>query len=82
MKNNFKKNGSMRVRYETDEERREVLRILEEQRGFRIDEEEEQPRDVRREVIRTLDFNLKFKTINYTFPPFIGAAMLSSGIRF
>lgn len=82
MKDNFKKNGNMRVRYETDEERREILRILEEQRGFRIDEEEKQPRDTSREVIRTLDFNLKFKTINYTFPPFIGAAMMSSGCRF
>lgn len=82
MKNNFKKNGNMRVRYETDEERREILRILEAQRGFRIDEEEKQPRDTSREIIRTLDFNLKFKTINYTFPPFIGAAMISSGCRF
>ena len=82
MKNNFKKNGNMRVRYETDEERREILRILEEQRGFRIDEEEKQLRDTSREIIRTLDFNLKFKTINYTFPPFIGAAMMSSGCRF
>ena len=82
MRSNFRKYGQMRVRYETDEERRETLRILEEQCGFHIDEEEKQPRDTSREVIRTLDFNLKFKTINYTFPPFIGAAMMSSGCRF
>ena len=82
MRSNFKKYGQMRVRYETDEERRETLRILEEQCGFHIDEEEKQPRDTSREVIRTLDFNLKFKTIHYTFPPFIGAAMMSSGCRF
>ena len=45
MKDNFKKNGNMRVRYETEEERREILRILEEQRGFRIDEEENKDPD-------------------------------------
>ena len=72
----------MRVRYETDEERREILRILEEQRGFCIDEEQKQEKKIHPEAPRTLDFNLKFKTINYTIPPFIGAAMLSSGIRF
>ena len=26
MKNNFKKNGNMRVRFETEEERRELIR--------------------------------------------------------
>ena len=46
MKNNFRKNGNMRVRYETAEERREILRILEEQRGFRIDEEQKQLREI------------------------------------
>ena len=28
MENDFRKNGAMRVRYETAEERREILRIL------------------------------------------------------
>ena len=82
MKNNFKKNGNMRVRYETAEERREILRILEEQRGFRIDEEQKRVTKVHPMSTRTFDINLKFKTIEYSIRPFIGAAMMSSGIRF
>lgn len=82
MKNNFRKNGNMRVRYETAEERREILRILEEQRGFRIDEEKKQLWEIHPLSTRVLDFNLKFKTIEYGIPPFIGAAMMASGIRF
>ena len=82
MKNNFKKNGNMRVRYETPEERREILRILEEQRGFRIDEEEKKVREIYPMSTRTFDINLKFKTIEYEIRPFIGAAMMSSGVRF
>nr|AHF24122.1 putative N-formylglutamate amidohydrolase [uncultured bacterium Contig46] len=82
MKNNFKKNGNMRVRYETAEERREILRILEEQRGFRIDEEQKKVREIHPMSTRTFDINLKFRTIRYGIQPFIGAAMMSSGIRF
>ena len=82
MKNNFKKNGNMRVRYETPDERREILRILEEQRGFRIDEEQKKVTKIHPMSTRTFDINLKFKTIRYGIQPFIGAAMMSSGIRF
>ena len=82
MKNNFKKNGKMAVRFETAAERREIIRILEEQRGFRIDEEQKQLREIHPLSTRVLDFNLKFKTIEYGVPPFIGAAMMASGIRF
>ena len=82
MKNNFRKNGNMRVRYETPEERREILRILEEQRGFRIDEKQKQVTEIHPMSTRTFDINLKFKTIRYGIQPFIGAAMMSSGIRF
>ena len=82
MKNNFKKNGCMRVRYETAEERREILRILEEQRGFQIDEEQKSITKIHPMSTRTFDINLKFKMIQYGIQPFIGAAMMSSGVRF
>ncbi len=82
MKNNFKKNGNMRVRYETPEERREILRILEEQRGFRIDEKQKQVTKIHPLSTRTFDINLKSKTIEYGIQPFIGAAMMTSGVRF
>ena len=82
MKNNFKKNGNMRVRFETAEERREILRILEEQRGFKIDEKQKQVTKIHPMSTRTFDINLKFKTIEYGIQPFIGAAMMSSGVRF
>ncbi len=82
MKNNFIKNGNMRVRYETTEERREILRILEEQRGFRIDKEQKKVTKIHPMSTRTFDINLKFKTIEYSIQPFIGAAMMSSGVRF
>lgn len=82
MKNNFRKNGNMRVRYETPEERREILRILEEQRGFRIDGEQKKVAKIHPMSSRTLDINLKFRTVQYGIQPFIGAAMMSSGVRF
>ena len=82
MKNNFRKNGKMRVRYGTPEERREILRILEEQRGFHIDEEQKRLTKIHPMSTRTFDINLKSKTIQYEIRPFIGAAMMSSGVRF
>ena len=63
MKNNFKKNGNIRVHYETPEERREILRILEEQCGFKIDEEQKKVAKIHPMSTRTFDINLKFKTI-------------------
>ena len=81
MKSNFRKNGKMRVRYETPEERREILRILEEQRGFRIDGEQKKVTKIHPMSTRTFDINLKNKTIEYGIQPFIGAAMMSSGVR-
>ena len=82
MKNNFKKNGNMRVRYETPEERREILRILEEQCGFHIDEGQKKVTKIHPMSTRTFDINLKFKTIEYGIQPFAGAAMMSAGVRF
>ncbi len=82
MKNNYKKNGNMRVRFETPEERTEIIRILEEQRGFRIEERVKRMTDIPSWDNRTFDLNLKRKSCTYCVQPFIGAAMMSSGIRF
>lgn len=81
MKNNFRKNGNMRIRFETPEERTGIIRILEE-RGFRIDEKLKQMTDIPPWDNRTFDVNLKRKEYTYGVPSFIGAAMMSSGIRF
>ena len=82
MKNNFKKNGQMAVRFETAAERREIIRILEEQRGFRIEDRLKQSDEIHPYDTRTFVINLKFKTYTYGIRPFIGAAMGSSGVRF
>ncbi len=82
MKNNFRKNGKIRVRFETPEERREIIRILEKQCGFHIDEKLKQLTEIHRYDTRTFDIDLKFKTYNYCIQPFVGAAMMSSGVRF
>ena len=82
MKNNFKKNGQMRVRFETPEERREIIRILEEQRGFRFSDELKQETDIHPYDTKTFILDLKFKKYIYWIQPFIGAAMMSSGCRF
>ena len=82
MKNNFKKNGTMRVRFETPEERREIIRILEEQRGFHFSDKLKQETDIHPYDTRTFILDLKFKTYIYWIEPFIGAAMMSSGCRF
>ena len=66
MKNNFKKNGNMRVRFETPEERTEIIRILEEQRGFRIDEDLKRLTKIHPNDTRTFDLNLKFILIEIT----------------
>lgn len=82
MRSNFKKYGQMRVRFETPEERREIIRILEEQRGFHFSDELKQQTDIHKNDTRTFILDLKFKTYIYWIQPFIGAAMMSSGCRF
>ena len=66
MKNNFKKNGNMRVRFETPEERREIIRILEEQRGFRIEDGVKALTEISRYDTRTFVADLRFKTCEYS----------------
>ena len=82
MRNNFKENGRMRVRYETSEERRKILRILEEQYGFRIAKEQKEIAQIDPLSTRSFDINLKNRTMHYEIRPMIGAAMMSSGVRF
>ena len=81
MKNDFRKNGSMRIRFRTPEERSEIIQILE-QRGFRIEESVKSLTGIHPRDTRTFDINLKFKTCDYGIRPFIGAAMMSGGVRF
>ena len=81
MKNNFKKNGRMVIRFETVEERREIIRILEEQRGFHIEESLKKSGEIGPLDTRTFVADLKWKKYDYSIRPFIGAAMMGSGIR-
>ena len=81
MKNDFKKTGRMVVRFETAEERARIIRILEERRGFRIDEKLKQSTKIHPNDTRTFVIDLRFKTYTYWIEPFIGAAMMSGGIR-
>ena len=80
-RNNFKKNGRMVIRFETPEERREIIRILEEQRGFRIEDRLKELTEISPYDTRTFVADLRFKTLEYSIRPFIGAAMMSGGIR-
>ena len=81
-RNNFRKNGMMRVRFQTAEERREIIRILEEQRGFVIGDGLKESTEIHPRDTRTFDIDLKRKKYTYWIQPFIGAAMMSNGIRF
>ena len=81
MRNNFKKYGMMVVRFETPEERTGIIRVLEEQRGFRIGEKVKQLTDISPLDTKTFVIDLKFKKYDYGVRPFIGAAMMSSGVR-
>ena len=81
MKNNFKRNGKMLIRFEMPEERREIARILEEQRGFKIEDRIKESMTIHERDTRTFFVDLKFRTYTYWIQPFIGAAMMSGGMR-
>ncbi len=81
MKNNFRENGRMMIRFETPEERREIIRILEETRGFRISDRVKKLSGIGPYDTRTFVADLRHRTCEYSIRPFIGAAMLSGGIR-
>ncbi len=80
-RNDFRKNGRMVIRFETPEERREIIRILEEQCGVRIEDWVKELGEVGQYDTRTFVADLRRKTCDYSIRPFIGAAMMSSGIR-
>ena len=80
-RNDFRKNGRMVIRFETPEERREIIRILEEQRGFRIDDRVKALEGIGPYGTRTFVADLRKRTCEYSVRPMIGAAMMSSGFR-
>ncbi len=82
MKNSFKENGSMLVRFETPEERSEIIRILEDQLGFRTAKDMERITKIQPHDTQTFDLNLKHKTYNCRTLPFHDAVLMSSGVRF
>ena len=81
MKNNFRKNGNIRILFQTPEERTRIIRILEE-RGFQVENRVKRLTEIHPRDTRTFDINLKTKTCQYWIQPFIGAAMMASGVRF
>ena len=81
-KNNFRKNGLLRVRFETPEERTEIIRILEKQCGISVSEKLKRMTEIGKYDTRTFDIDLRRKSFIYNIQPFIGAAMCSSGVRF
>lgn len=82
MKNDFRENGYIRVRTETQEETAEIVRILEEKQGIGIRGGTEQGKNYPVWYSRTIEIDMKRRTFFRGVCPFIGAAMLSSGIRF
>ena len=81
MKNDFRKNGRMRVRFRTAEEQGKIIRVLE-QKGFRTDESMKRRMEILPQDTRTFDISLNSGTFRYGIRPFIGAAMMSGGVRF
>ena len=79
------RNGSVRVKFYTLEERQRAFGILEE-RGFTVPEKIKDPASFEPRgtpgATNVLDINLRRKELNYNPPPFICACMCSAGIRF
>lgn len=84
MKNDLKKNGMMQVRFETAGERAQIVRALEEL-GFRVNGDLKrlaERGDISPYDSRTFSLDLKRRRSSYGLQPFIGAAMITSGVRF
>ena len=79
-RNNFRKYGDIRVRYETLEERNRAVEILE-ARGFVIPAELKDPATFYEGGTHLLDINIRWKRLRYNLPVFICACMGSSGVR-
>ena len=80
MYDDFIKDGRILIRFETPEERQEIIRVLEEQHGFQIDGKLKEPEWA--DPWNTGSFAADFRsgTCEYV-RPMIGAAMVSSGWR-
>lgn len=79
-RNDFRKYGDIRVRYETLEERNRAVEILE-ARGFKIPPELKDPGTFSGGGTHLLDINIRWKHLHYNLPVFICACMVSSGVR-
>ena len=80
-RNNFRKYGDIRVRYETPEERNRAVEILE-ARGFEIPAELKDPGTFNEGGTHLLDINIRWRKLGSRLPVFVCAAMGSSGVRF
>ncbi len=81
MKNDFRENGRILVRYFSPEERRKVLELAE-SIGIPIGDLNKAEYPFKPTDTNTFDINIKEKTLHYIGQPSIGAAMCSSGVRF
>ncbi len=82
MKNDFRENGRIRVCFDTPEERTEIIRALEGCRRFRVSKKLKQLTGIDPYDTRTFDLNIRTGSLTYGIRPMIGAAMMSSGVRF
>lgn len=79
-RNDFRKYGDIRVRYETPEERQRAVEILE-ARGFEIPDVLKDPASFYAGGTHLLAVNLRWKKLDFNLPAFICACMGSAGIR-
>ena len=79
-RNDFRKYGNIRVRYDTLEERDRAVKVLE-ARGFTIPEDLKDPSTFSRYGTNLLDINIRWKKLHYDLPVFVCACMGSSGVR-
>ena len=71
-RNDFRKYGNLRVRYDTLEERDRAVKVLE-ARGFTIPEDLKDPSTFSRYGTNLLDINIRWKKLHYDLPVFVCA---------
>ncbi len=81
-KNDFCENGQIRIRFDTPEERAEIIRILETRLRFRVSKSLKQLTGIDPYDTRTFDLNIRTRSLTYSIRPMIGGAMMTSGVRF
>ncbi len=80
-KNDFRKNGILRVQYFNAEEREKLLDTVE-SIGIPAGDRKMENGTYSPTGTNTFEINIKEKSLHYIGQPFIGAAMCSSGVRF